>query len=162
MMPLCSLPISDLGLGEIGSRWDRIMRNVFVPLELQAGRFHAAESSNPLGCVCCCPTCCKRLTQQPAGLCSAAASIDPSFPCSAAWGIILLVSVASNHVACTLLLRFWVWEILEQTWHFCASEIMEEGMAATSWDSQEQQPELCAMFWLVGSRWRKKTLQLLG
>lgn len=53
----------------------------------------------------------------------------------------------------TLLLSFWVQEILEQNGHFYALEIMEEDMAAASQNSQEQQqPKLCATFWLAGRR----------
>ncbi|KAJ7409312.1 hypothetical protein BTVI_57059 [Pitangus sulphuratus] len=83
---------------------------------------------------------------------SAAASIDPSAP----W---LLESWLRRHLArlsriesrdCTLLLRVWVEEILERNWHCCALE-KEEGMAATSRSSPaQQQPKLCAMFWVAG------------
>lgn len=48
---------------------DVIFVRAFVALELLAGSFHAAETSNTLGCVCCCPACWKCLTQQQTGLC---------------------------------------------------------------------------------------------
>lgn len=54
---------------------------------------------------------------------------------------------------CTLLLRFSMWEILEQNWYCYALEIMEKDMVAVSQNSQgQQQPKLCAMFWLAGRR----------
>lgn len=127
---------------------DVIFVRAFVALELLAGCFHAAETSNTLGCVCCCPACWKCLTQQQTGLCFVVPALIHPFS-----GELAEVSFCWSQLHQVMFpLRFWVWEILEQTWHFCALGIMEEGMAATSWNSQEQQPELCAMFWLAGSR----------